>query len=27
VAVDDYGMPTGGIRPVEFNWEYSASGG
>jgi hypothetical protein len=27
VAVDDYGMPTGATRPVEFNWEYSESGG
>lgn len=27
VLVDDFGMPTGTIRPVEFNWEYSASGG
>ncbi len=27
VAVNEYGMPTGDTRPVEFNWEYSESGG
>lgn len=27
VAVDEWGVPTGASRPVEFNWEYSEDGG
>jgi hypothetical protein len=27
VTVDGFGVATGGTRPVQFNWEYSASGG
>ncbi|MBI3773616.1 MAG: hypothetical protein HY272_13070 [Gammaproteobacteria bacterium] len=27
VTVDGFGVPTGGTRPVQFNWEYSANGG
>ena len=27
VTVDGFGVPTGATRPVQFNWEYSASGG
>lgn len=27
VTVDGFGVPTGSTRPVQFNWEYSASGG
>jgi hypothetical protein len=27
VTVDGFGVPTGGTRPVQFNWEYSADGG
>jgi hypothetical protein len=27
VTVDSYGVPTGSVRPVQFNWEYSDNGG
>ncbi|MFC1747529.1 hypothetical protein ACFL2V_01840 [Pseudomonadota bacterium] len=27
VGVDQWGVPTGASRPVEFNWEYSQNGG